>query len=108
MLRALIAAGSGDAAMLLGATPTLRTPPAARAELGKLLGAARPPELLFGLLLAHGQLLQLLRPKKVPRHAGATSSAHSSRGLPTHTFRSPHPDGRCRCTPTTSSSSSTR
>ena len=70
VLRALIAAGSGDAAMLLGATPTLRTPPAARAELGKLLGAARPPELLFGLLLAHGQLLQLLRPKKVPLHAG--------------------------------------
>ena len=29
VLRALIAAGSGDAAMLLGATPTLRTPPAA-------------------------------------------------------------------------------
>ena len=108
VLRALIAAGSGDAAMLLGATPTLRTPPAARAELGKLLGAARPPELLFGLLLAHGQLLQLLRPKKVPLHADATSSAHSSRGLPTHTFRSPHSDGRCRCTPTTSSSSSTR
>ena len=44
--------------------PCLRFPPSARAELGKLLTAARPPELLFGLLFARGFLVQMLRPKR--------------------------------------------
>ena len=46
------------------AVPCLRFPPSARAELGKLLAAARPPELLFGLLFARGFLVQMLRPKR--------------------------------------------
>ena len=46
------------------AVPCLRFPPSARAELGKLLAAARPAELLFGLLFARGFLVQMLRPKR--------------------------------------------
>ena len=49
MLRALIAAGSGDAAMLLG-DADMRTPPAARAS-SVLLGRAAA-KILFSLLLA--------------------------------------------------------
>ena len=68
VLRSLIREGSGEPTMLLQATPCLRMPAATRAELGRLLAATRPTALLFGVLLARGCLVQLLRPKKTPLH----------------------------------------
>ena len=68
VLRSLIREGSGSPTMLLQATPCLRVPAATRAELGRLLAATRPNSLLFGVLLARGFLVQLLRQKKTPLH----------------------------------------
>ena len=66
VMRSLIRSAGAEPAMLLRAVPCLRMPPAARAELSRLLAAARPAECLFALLLAHQHLVTLLRPKRTP------------------------------------------
>lgn len=68
LLRAAIHAGGTDPAMLLGAAPTLRMPPGTRAELGRALAAAAPPEMLFGVLIAHNHVVAQVRPKKTALH----------------------------------------
>ena len=54
--------------MMMRAIPCLRMPAAIRAELNRLLIAAKPPDLLFGVLLAHNHLVTLLRPKRTNLH----------------------------------------
>ena len=67
--RALLHSAGSDPAMLLQAAPCLRMAPPVRAELGRLLSACRPPELLFGVFLAHNHLVTLSRPKRSALHA---------------------------------------
>ena len=69
VMRSLLHAAGCEPAMLLQAIPCLRVPPAVRAELGRLLAAARPADLLFGLLLAHNHLVTLMRPRRSALHA---------------------------------------
>ena len=69
VMRSLLHAAGCEPAMLLQAIPCLRMPPAVRAELGRLLAAARPADLLFGLLLAHNHLVTLMRPRRSALHA---------------------------------------
>ena len=67
--RALLHAAGSDPAVLLQAVPCLRVPPGVRAELGRLLAAHRPAELLFGVMLAHNHLVTLTRPRRTTLHA---------------------------------------
>mmetsp|Transcript_11067 Transcript_11067/g.25619 ORF Transcript_11067/g.25619 Transcript_11067/m.25619 type:complete len:431 (-) Transcript_11067:484-1776(-) len=68
VIRGAIRAGSYDPALLLQAVPCLWLPWIYRVELGKLLTALRPPEVLHGVLLAKGHLVQTLHPKKEELH----------------------------------------
>ena len=68
VMRSLLHAAGSDAAMLLQAIPCLRMPPPVRAELSRLLAAARPADLLFGVLLAHNHLVTLTRPRRSALH----------------------------------------
>lgn len=68
VIRGLIHSASSDPSMLMRAIPCLRVPAPIRAELNRLLVAAKPPDLLFGLLLAHNHLVTLLRPKRTNLH----------------------------------------
>lgn len=64
VLRTLIRQASSAPAMLLGAVPAIRAPPALRAEVSRLLLVSRPAALLFALVVSRGCLLTMLRSRK--------------------------------------------
>jgi len=63
LVRTLIRQAASSPAFLLNAVPSARMPPSVRADLTRLLLAARPSTLLFALLLSRGTLVATLRSK---------------------------------------------